>query len=101
MEQSELAKGLAKNIKTQDDLGEFTSQLMKMAGETVLGAEREEHLGYSPGDRSSTRRSNHRNGRSKKCLIGEHGEVEITTPRDRDGSFEPKIVGKHPPDSIR
>jgi len=97
MEQSELealAKGLAKNIKSQKDLGEFTSQLMKMAVETALGAEMEEHLGYSPGERSTSRRNNHRNGSSKKRLIGEHGEVEITTPRDRDGSFEPKIVGK-------
>ena len=54
MEQSELealAKGLAKNIKTQEDLSQFTSQLMKMAVEAALGAEMEEHLGYSPGER--------------------------------------------------
>ncbi len=97
MEQSKLealAREVAKDIKTQEDLGQFSSQLMKMAVEAALGAEMEEHLGYSSGERSTTRRSNHRNGSSKKRLIGEHGEVEITTPRDREGSFEPKIVGK-------
>lgn len=97
MEQSELeamAKEMAKSIKTQEDLGQFTSQLMKVAVEAALGAEMEAHLGYGLNERSDSRRSNHRNGSSKKRLISDHGEIEITTPRDRDGSFDPKIIGK-------
>ena len=97
MEQSELeamAKEMAKNIKTQEDLGQFTSQLMKVAVEAALGAEMETHLGYGKNERSDSRRHNHRNGSSKKKLIGDHGEIEITTPRDREGSFEPQIIGK-------
>ena len=97
MEQSKLealAKEMAKDIKTQKDLSQFSSQLMKMAVETALGAEMEAHLGYKPNEKSQSRRSNHRNGSSKKRLIGEHGEIEISTPRDREGSFEPQIIGK-------
>jgi len=97
MEQSKLkalAKEIAKDIKTQEDLGQFSSQLLKMTMEAALGGEMEDHLGYAPNERSSSRRSNHRNGSSKKRLIGDHGEVEITTPRDREGTFEPQIIGK-------
>ena len=97
MEQSKLeamAKEMAKDIKTQEDLSQFSSQLMKMAEETALGAEMESHQGYKPNEKSQSRRGNHRNGSSKKRLIGEHGEIEISTPRDREGSFEPQIIGK-------
>lgn len=106
MEQSKLealAKEVAKDIKTQEDLGQFSSQLLKMAVEAALGGEMEDHLGYAPNERSFSRRRNHRNGSGKKRLIGNHGEIEITTPRDREGTFEPQIIGKrqtrlvHPP----
>ena len=52
------------------------------------------HLGYGPkGDASAT--TNRRNGSSRKKLKGDFGELEIAVPRDREATFEPKIVGKH------
>ena len=85
---------MAKDIKTQEDLNQFSSQLMKMAMETASGTEMGSHLGYKTNEKSQSRRSNHRNDSSTKSLIGEHGEIEISTPRDRGGSFESQIIGK-------
>ena len=69
MEQSKLealAKEMAKDIKTQEDLSQFSSQLMKMAVETALGAEMESPLGYKPNEKSQSHLGNHRNCISKK-----------------------------------
>lgn len=87
-----MAAELAKSVKTQADLSELSSMLVKMTVEAALGAEMEEHLGYSKNQTSSS--SNSRNGYSSKTLKGDHGEVDITIPRDRDSSFEPVIVKK-------
>ena len=87
-----MATELAKSVKTQADLSELSSMLVKMTVEAALGAEMEEHLGYTKNQTSSS--SNSRNGYSSKTLKGDHGEVDITVPRDRDSSFEPVIVKK-------
>lgn len=89
-----LALELAKDIKTPEDLGALSAQLTKITVEAALGAEMEDHLGYSPNQITGTKNKNSRNGYSKKTLKGDHGEVVIETPRDRDGSFEPHIIGK-------
>lgn len=91
----ELAKQLAKNLKTEDDLNQFTSELTKMAVEAALGAEMEEHLGYSKHSPEGRGSGNSRNGGTTKKLRGNHGTVEIETPRDRNGSFEPVLVKKN------
>jgi len=54
----------------------------------------EEHLGYTKHSSSGRNSGNSRNGSSRKTLKGDHGEVEIKTPRDRNGAFEPKFVKK-------
>ncbi len=87
-----LAEELAKGIKTQEDLSELSSQLLKMTIEAALGAEMENHLGYSKNVVSEN--TNNRNGYSKKQLKGDHGAVTIDIPRDRDSSFEPTLVKK-------
>jgi len=87
-----IAKELAKNVKTQDDLSNLSSMLVKMIVEATLGAEMEEHLGYAKHQGSNS--ANSRNGYSKKTLKGNHGAVDITVPRDRDSSFEPSIIKK-------
>jgi len=87
-----LARELAKHIKTEKDLSNLSRELTKMTVETALGAEMEEHLGYGRHERSDS--ENSRNGYSSKRLIGDHGEVEIDVPRDRQSSFEPQIVEK-------
>ena len=90
-----LAAELAKGLKTEADLNELTRQLVKLTVETALNAELTEHLGYEKHGDSKGAGSNARNGSSPKRLKGQHGEVEICTPRDREGSFEPQLVRKN------
>ncbi len=76
------------------DPKQFFNRLVKDALETLLEAEMEDHLGYAkhaPAGRSS---GNSRNGSTAKTVRGDFGQVRIETPRDRDGSFDPKIVPK-------
>jgi len=97
MDESEmkaLAAQLAKNIKTEKDLGDFSKLLKKMTVEAALGAEMEEHLGYTKHAPEGHNTGNSRNGYSSKTLKGNHGEVEIEIPRDRNGSFDPQIIRK-------
>ena len=54
-----------------------------------------EHLGHDKIAPVTNPDSNARNGKSKKTLIGEFGEVPIDIPRDRQGSFEPQLIPKH------
>lgn len=94
MDISVIGKELAKNVKTQKDLTEVTGKLMKAILESSLNAEMDCHLGYDKHNKAERRRENTRNGFSKKTVKGESGEIEIKTPRDREASFEPKIIPK-------
>jgi len=87
-----LASELAKHIKTESDISNLSQLLTKLTVETALGAEMEEHLGYGRHERSDA--NNYRNGHSSKRLIGNHGEVDIEVPRDRDSRFEPQLIQK-------
>ncbi|MDN2481351.1 IS256 family transposase [Vibrio agarivorans] len=87
------AKEAAKGIKTPDDLTEFSQMLKKITVEAALNAEMEEHLGYEKHKPSKS--PNSRNGKSTKRVKTEDGEFELDTPRDRLGSFDPKLVKKH------
>lgn len=89
-----MAAELAKDLKTPEDLSALSAQLTKITVEAALNAEMEDHLGYVPNDAKGRNSGNGRNGYSKKTLKGDHGEIEIATPRDRDASFEPQIVRK-------
>jgi len=89
-----LAKELAKGLKTEKDLSALSRALLKVSVEAALGAEMEEHLGYEAYASSGRNSGNSRNGHSKKRLKGDFGEVEISTPRDRKSSFEPRLVKK-------
>jgi putative transposase len=92
-----LAKELAKGLKTEQDLTEFTTQLTKMAVDAALGAEMEHHLGYGKHEASGRNTGNSRNGMSSKRLKGSHGVVDLEVPRDRNGTFEPALVNVIPP----
>ena len=74
--------------------GGLVTQLAGRVLETALGAELTEHLGYPPGQAPPGGAGNTRNGSTPKRLRTELGTVEIKTPRDRDGSFEPQLVRK-------
>src|SRR6186997_103095 len=65
--------------------GGLLAQLTKRLVESALEGEITDHLGYG---------RNSRNGHRSKTVLTEVGPVEIDVPRDRDGSFEPKIVAK-------
>lgn len=70
------------------------TQLTKRLVERALEVEIADHVGYKPHQVPPSGGGNTRNGKLRKTLATEHGPVEIETPRDRDGSFEPKIVRK-------
>lgn len=85
------AQGGAKGL---GDPKQFFQQLVKDALETLLEAEMEDHLGYAKHDPAGRGTGNSRNGSTTKTVRGDFGEARIQTPRDRDGSFDPKIVPK-------
>tara|TARA_B110000503_G_scaffold137811_1_gene222735 strand:- start:460 stop:741 length:282 start_codon:yes stop_codon:yes gene_type:complete len=85
-----IAQAAAKNIKTEDDLRDFQQMLTKITVEAALNAELDDHLGFERHEQSEA--DNNRNGYSTKTIRTEVGQFELDTPRDRAGSFEPKLV---------
>jgi putative transposase len=87
---------LANHKKPEDVIGEkgLLKQLTKAILERALAAELTEHLGYDKHDPVGYKSGNSRNGATKKALKGDFGEIELETPRDRDSSFEPRIIAK-------
>jgi putative transposase len=87
------AKKAAKGIKTPQDLNDYSRMLKKITVEAALNAEMEEHLDYEKHAKSVVKNS--RNGMTTERIKTEDGEFDLDTPRDRDGSFEPKLVKKN------
>ena len=83
--------------KPEDLIGEngLLKQLTKGLVERAMNAELTHQLGYEKNDPQGRGSGNSRNGKSRKKLKGDFGEIEIEVPRDREGEFEPKIVPKH------
>ncbi|WP_201617664.1 transposase, partial [Psychrobacter immobilis] len=88
-----LAEQMAGSMKSFDDIKDFQKQLMQSFIDTALEAEMEEHLGYPKHEKAD--KPNKRNGHTKKTVRSDSGALEISTPRDRDGDFEPALVRKH------
>ncbi|WP_207064062.1 IS256 family transposase, partial [Motiliproteus sp. SC1-56] len=80
----------------EDILGEsgLLKQLTKKVAERALEAEMEDHLGYSKHEPSGKNSGNSRNGKSRKSVRSVHGDIELEVPRDRNGTFEPRLVRK-------
>ena len=74
--------------------GGLITQLAGRVIDAALGAELTDHLGYPPGQAPPGGTGNVRNGSTAKTLGSDIGEVPIRTPRDRDGSFQPRLVAK-------
>ncbi len=72
-----------------------TRRFKKALIERALGAELSHHLGYPPGSAKPELTTNHRNGTSGKTVLTDDGPVAIEVPRDREGTFEPQLIGKH------
>src|SRR5437016_10875779 len=87
---------LADYKKPEDIIGEngLLKELTKAILERALEAEMTDHLGYEKHDPAGHHRGNTRNGKSRKNLKGDFGELELETPRDRKATFDPKIVAK-------
>ena len=90
----ELLKGCQ---KPEDIIGEggLLKQLTKALLERALKGELTHHLGYEKHDPAGYKSGNSRNGKSRKTLKGDFGEMEVEVPRDRNGTFEPQIIEKH------
>ena len=114
----QLASDFASQARTAEDLNGLMRLMMKSALERMLNTEMDVHLGRKalvgaapveqrPGEapgptesvaspaNSGKRSPNRRNGRSTKTVQGDLGELTLATPRDRDGTFEPQLIGKH------
>ena len=92
-----LAKLLADYKKPEDLIGEngLLKQLTKLLVEKALDAELTEHLGHDRHEPVVNTGGNTRNGKSRKTLKCEFGDLPIEVPRDRKGTFEPQLIPKH------
>ena len=72
-------------------LRQLTAAVMNRA----LQAEMTEHLGYRAGEKPSEETTNRRNGIGKKVLRSDQGPLAVEVPRDREGTFEPRLIPKH------
>lgn len=94
---------IPKELLDQFVTGPMTAEAVETASrafkkaliERALGAELSHHLGYPPGSVKPEAQANHRNGCSAKTVLTEEGPLRIEVPRDRQGSFEPQLIGKH------
>ena len=78
-----------------DGVDGLLNQITKAVLERALEAEMSEHLGYEAGDPAGRGTGNSRNGRSSKTVATTNGPVDMRIPRDRNSTFEPRIVPKH------
>ena len=93
----EVIDQLLAGARTEEEIagpGGLLAQLTKRLVERAMEVELTDDLGYEPHAEPPGGTGNTRNGTSPKTLITEHGKVPLDAPRDRDGSFEPKIVRK-------
>ena len=100
----QLAGEIASQAQTLEDLNGLLRNLMKTALERMLDSEMDVHLGRRSiaalakgesevGDQAAG--TNRRNGHSSKTIRSEMGELTLDTPRDRNSTFEPQLIGKH------
>lgn len=93
-EEMKLVELISVNCKTPEDVTEKLKNLFAGTLQKILEAEMEEHLGYEKNSVLGNNSGNSRNGYGKKTIKSEWGESEIAVPRDRKGTFEPKIIQK-------
>jgi putative transposase len=93
----ELIDELLAGASTEEEIagpGGLLADLTKRLVERAMEVELSEHVGYEPHCEPPGGAGNQRNGTTPKTLITEHGKVHLDAPRDRDGTFQPKIVKK-------
>jgi len=107
----QLAREMATQVTTLDDLNGLMRTMMKTALERMLNTEMDVHLGrrtepagtHTPTpnteataapDATHATPKNRRNGHSQKTVSGDMGDIQLRTPRDRNGTFEPQLIAK-------
>ncbi len=86
------------NPKSVADMQNALKDIFGPMFEAMLQGEMNSHLGYESNDHGSKSTDNRRNGYTGKKIKTTAGEVDIKVPRDRDSSFEPKLVPKRQKD---
>lgn len=103
-ERSEASRAIAKAIleqykpTTTEEMQDALRDIFGPMFEAMLQGEMDNHLGYESNDRGAKSTSNRRNGYTDKTVKSSIGEIDIRTPRDRDGSFEPQLIPKRAKD---
>jgi transposase-like protein len=80
---------------TPEELTAVVRRFKKAIIERALGGELAHHLGYAVGDAKPEDTTNHRNGTSGKTVLTDDGPLPLAVPRDRAGTFEPRLIAKH------
>ena len=83
------------NLKNAADAQSALKELFKDTIQEMLEAELDTELGYDKGEKAGKSAENRRNGHTSKSVRSEYGEIDLTVPRDRNGTFEPTVVKKH------
>jgi len=94
-ERQKLIRELAKECTSVEDVHEKLRDLFKDTVQEIFEAEIDDHLGYSKNDNTGDNTGNSRNGYYPKTVKSRFGESEVQVPRDRNGTYEPKIVKKY------
>ena len=84
--------------QTREDMQDAIKDIFGPMFETMLKGEMDSHLGYENNERGEKNTSNRRNGYSHKSVNTAYGKLDVSVPRDRQGSFEPKAIPKHTKD---
>jgi putative transposase len=86
---------LVKGPMTAEAVENVSRAFKKSLIERALGAEMSHHLGYAAGADKPQSTTNHRDGKSGKTVLTGEGPLRIEVPHDREGEFEPRLIGKH------
>jgi transposase-like protein len=95
-EKFQLPKDFFKQFKNKEEFHSFFQSMFKEGVQQMLQSELDEHLGYEKNDPTGNNSGNSRNGSSKKTVKSESlGDMVLNIPRDRNSTFEPKLIPKH------
>ena len=101
---SERGRMIAKTIleqyrpTNQEEMQDALRDIFGPMFEAMLQGEMDDHLGYESNDRGAKDTENRRNGYTEKSIKSTMGDIDIRTPRDRDGSFDPRLIPKRSKD---
>ena len=92
---AEILDQIVRDGLTAEEIETASRRFKKAPIERGLGGELTHRLAYAPGAAKPELATNHRNGTSAKTVLTDDGHMAIEVPRDREGTFEPQLIGKH------